>query len=323
MRTISKLVALVILGASALSVAAQTATWPNRPVRLIVSYAAGGSADSLARYVALKLSDRWGQPVTVDNKPGGNTIISAMEAVRAPPDGYTLYQVINQTLTLNPYASSKLPYDPLRDFTPIAQLTNVPMIWVGSDKLPAKTMQEFVAFSKAHPDEVTVGHAALISQVAIEQLAREQGLKFRLVPYKSGVDVTKALLSGDIDAGFDGPAVYPSHIKAGKVRGLATTGSRRLEAFGGAVPSMTDTGLQKKEVPIWYAFIAPAKLPDAIRNKIAADLKEVMALPDVRARLSEIGMQSNWAGPDELVKLINSESAVLGPLVKELGIKID
>ena len=103
---------------------------------------------------------------------------------------------------------STLPYDPAKDFTPIAQLTTVPMIWVGSDKLPAKSMQEFVAYSKSHPDEVTVGHAALISQVAIEQLSREQGLKFRLVPYKSGVDVTKALLSGDIDAGLRW--TYPS-----------------------------------------------------------------------------------------------------------------
>src|SRR5213594_2769114 len=127
MTTISKLAALVLMGASVLSATAQTATWPNRPVRLVVSYAAGGSADGLGRAIAQKLSERWGQPVNVDNKPGGNTIIAAVEVARATPDGYTLLQSVNSTLTMNPFASSKLPYDPMRDFTPIGQLTNVPM----------------------------------------------------------------------------------------------------------------------------------------------------------------------------------------------------
>jgi len=323
MTTISKLAALVLMGASVLSATAQTATWPNRPVRLIVSYAAGGSADGLGRYVAQKLSERWGQNVIVDNKPGGNTIISALEAVRAAPDGYTLYQVINSTLTMNPFVSSKLPYDPVRDFTTIARMATVPMIWAATEKLPVKTMQEFVVYAKAHPNEVTVGSAAVVSQAAVEQFARDWGLKFRLVPYKSGVEITRALLAGEIDAGFDGPTVYPQHIKTGKVRGLATTGSKPLEMFGGAVPAMAETGLQKTELPVWYAMIAPAKLLDPIRNKIAADLKEIMALPDVRAKLSELGMQSSWSSADDLAKLIRTESGIVGPLVKDLGIKID
>jgi tripartite-type tricarboxylate transporter receptor subunit TctC len=320
---ISKLAALALVGASALSATAQTATWPTRPVRLVVSFAAGGSADGLARSVGQKLAERWGQPVNVDNKPGGNTIISAMETVRAAPDGHTLFQSVNSTLTMNPFAASKLPYDPVRDFTPISQVTSVPMIWAGSDKLPAKTMQEFVAYSKANPDEVTVGIASVVAQAAVEQFARDWGLKFRLVPYKSGVDITKALLSGDIQAGFDGAAVYPPHIKSGKLRGLATTGSKRLDMFGGAVPALAETGFLKTEVPIWFAILAPAGLAEPIRNKIAADLKVVMALPEIRAKLSDIGMESHWSSPEDLAKLIRSESAVVGPLVKELGIKID
>jgi tripartite-type tricarboxylate transporter receptor subunit TctC len=319
----SRLTALALLAASALTATAQPAAWPTRPVRWIVSFAPGGSADGLARYVGQKLADRWGQQVNVDNKPGGNTIISAVETARAAPDGHTLFQSVNSTLTMNPFATSKLPYDPVRDFTPISLVTTVPMIWAASDKLPARTMQEFVAHAKANPNEVTVGYASIVAQAAVEQFARDWGLKFRLVPYKSGVDITKALLSGDIQVGFDGAAVYPPHIKSGKLRGLATTGSKRLEMFGGVVPALAETGLLKTEVPIWYAVMAPAGLPEPIRKKIAADLKEVMALPDVRARMADIGMESNWAGPDELAKLIRTESAVVGPLVKELGIRID
>lgn len=320
----SKLAALVLLGASIFGAAAQQAvSWPSRPVRLIVPFAAGGNSDVLARTVGQKLSERWGQPVVVDNKPGGNTIIAAVEAARAAPDGYTLFLPVNSTLTVNPFATSKLAYDPQRDFTPISLVTSVSMIWVANDKLPAKTMQELVAYAKAHPDEVTVGAAAIVSQAAVEGFARDWRLKLRLVHYKSGVDITKALLSGDIQVGFDGAAVYPQHLKSGKLRGLATTGLRRLDVLGGNVPTVVELGLQKTAVPVWYGVMAPARLPEPIRNKIAADLKEVMSLPDVRAKMAEIGMEPNWSGPDDLGKLIRSESAVVGPLIQVLGIKID
>jgi len=319
----SKLAALVLLGAGVLSAGAQTASWPSRPVRLIVSFAAGGSSDGLARAVGQKLAERWGQQVIVDNKPGGNTIISAVEAMRAAPDGYTLFLANNSTLTVNPFATSKLPYDPLRDFTPVSQLTTVPMIWAGSNTLPAKNLKEFVTYVKAHPDEVTVGYAAIVSQVAVEALARDWGLKFRLIPYKSGVDITKALLGNEIQAGFDGAAVYPQHVKAGKLRGLATTSAKRLDMFSGTVPTVVEQGLQKTYVPIWFAVLAPAGLPEPLRDRIAGDLKDVMAMPDIRSRMSEIGMEPNWTSAGDLGNLIRSESASLGPLIKALGIRID
>jgi tripartite-type tricarboxylate transporter receptor subunit TctC len=323
MSIISRLAVLVLVGLTALAANAQPASWPTRPVRLILSFAAGGSADGLARAVGQKLAERWGQQVIVDNKPGGNTIISAVDAARAAPDGYTLFQPVNSTLTMNPFATSKLPYDPQRDFTPISQVTSVPMIWAANDTLPAKTLKEFVAYAKSRPDEVTVGYASIVAHAAVEGFARDWGLKLRLVPYKSGVDITKALLSGEIQVGFDGAAVYPQHLKAGKLRGLATTSQRRLEMFDGNVPTVAELGLQKTVVPVWYAFMAPAGLPEPIRTRIAADLKDVMSLPDIRARMTEIGMEPNWSGSVDLADLIRKESASVGPLIKELGIKID
>jgi tripartite-type tricarboxylate transporter receptor subunit TctC len=319
----SRIAVFIVLGAGVLNAAAQTPTWPTRTVRWIVSFGAGGSSDGLSRHVAQKLAERWGQQVVVDNKPGGNTIISAVEAKSAAPDGHTLFLAVNSTLTMNPFVASRLPYDPQRDFTPISLLTTVPMIWAANDKLPAKTMHEFVSYAKAHPDEVTVGSASIVAQAAVEGFARDWGLKLRLVPYKSGVDITKGLLSGEIQVGFDGAAVYPPHLKAGKLRGLATTGPKRLDMFEGKVPTVVELGLQKTVVPVWFGLFAPQGLSQAIRNKIAADVKEVMALPETHARMSEIGMVSTWMGPEDLARLIQSESAVVGPLVKELGIKID
>lgn len=323
MKMISKLAALLLLGATALGATAQQANWPNRPVRLVVPFTAGGSSDGLARTVAQKLSEKWGQPVNVDNKPGGYTVIAAMEAVRAAPDGYTLFQPVNSTLTMNPFAASKLPYDPFRDFTYISKLTTVPLGFVVGEKLPVKTIQEFIAYAKAHPDQVTVGGGAVGAQLQVEQFGREWGVKFRYVPYKAGTEIAKALLSGDIDAGIDGAALYRGHIKTGKVRMLATTGTKRLDTFDGAVPALGELGLEKVELPTWYALIGPAKMPDSIRNKIAADLKDVMAMPDVRAKMTDLGLQTTWSGPDELVQQVRKESAVIGPLIKELGIKFD
>jgi tripartite-type tricarboxylate transporter receptor subunit TctC len=322
MSIVSKFIATTLLCASAIAGAQQT-TWPTRTVRLIVPFGAGGSADGLARSVAQKLAERWGHQVVVDNKPGGNTIIAAVEAARSAPDGYNLFLSVNSTLTMNPFASSKLPYDPQKDYTPISQVTNVPMIWAANDTLPAKTLKDFVNYVKAHPDEVTVGSASIVSTAAIESFARDWGLKFRIIPYKSGVEVTKALLGGEIQAGFDGAAVYPVHVKSGKLKGLATTSQKRLEMFSGAVPTVKEQGFEKTVVPVWYAVMGPAGLPALIKAKISADLKDVMAMPDVRTRMTEIGMEPNWSNADDLVKLIKSESAVVGPLIKELGIKID
>ncbi len=316
------LVAALLLASAMGPATAEQASWPTRPVRFIVSFAPGGSADGLARLIGQKLSERWGQAVNVDNRPGGNTIISAVEAARAAPDGYTLYQSVNSTLTMNPFAASKLPYDPVRDFTPISQLASVPMIWAATNQLPAKNMQEFVAYAKAHPNEVTVGYASIVAQAAVETFMRDWGIQARLVPYKSGVDITKALLSNEITLGFDGPTVYPPHIKSGKLRGLATTSPKRLDSFEGKVPTLVEQGLSKTEIPVWYAVMAPAGLPEALRDRIAADLKEVLGMPDVRSRISDIGMETRWTSPEDLTKLIRSESAVIGPVVKELGIKL-
>jgi tripartite-type tricarboxylate transporter receptor subunit TctC len=321
MKFLSRIAAVAMAFALAVDANAQT-EWPKAPVRLIVSFGAGGTSDALGRFVAQKLGDRWGRPVNVDNRPGGHTFIGATEAARAAPDGHTLFLPINSTLTMNPFAVSKLPYDPHRDFTHIAMVAKVLMIYVSNDTLPVKTMPEFVAYAKAHPGDLTIGYSSVISQVGIEQFARDWGLKLRLVPYKSGIEITKALLSGDIQAGFDGIAQYPPLLKSGKLRGLATTGAKRVDRLEG-LPSLGDVGLNKVEIPVWYGIMGPAGMPTPIRDKIAADVRAIMATPEARTRLSEMGMAPDFMAPEAFTQQIRSESAIMAPLVHELGIKLN
>ncbi len=322
MRARIRVLTAALLGLTLLSAGAQQAPWPNRPVRLIVPFAAGGTADATARGIAQKLSERWGQQVMVDNKPGANTVIAAVEAARSAPDGYTLFQPINSTLTVNQFAFSKLPYDGLKDFTPISVIAQVPLIFVANDTLPARTMAEYVALAKKNPDAVTMGGGVVGVQLAAERFMRDAGVKARYVAYKSGADVTKGLLSGEIQSGLDGVPAYPQLFKAGKLRPLATNSARRLSSLPD-VPTLTELGFRNSEAPMWHAVMAPAGLPADIQKKIAADLQAVLAMPDLREKMASLGLEASWSGPDDFVKLIKSESANMGPLVKDLGIKMD
>jgi tripartite-type tricarboxylate transporter receptor subunit TctC len=303
-------------------VRAQAPDWPKKPVRWIVPFAAGGTADAAARHVAKKLSERWGQQVVVDNKPGANTMIAASEAARAAPDGYTLFQPINSTLTVNQFAVSRLPYDGLRDFTPISVIAMVPLIFVANDTAPAKDMKALIEMARRSPDGITMGGGVVGVQLAAERFMRDAGVKFQYIPYKSGADVTKGLLTKEIHTGLDGVPAYPPHLKAGRLRALATNSPKRLTSLPD-VPTLREIGLHNSESPMWHAVMAPAGLSPAIQKKIANDLREVLALPDLQQQMLELGLEPSWMGPDEFVELIKTESATLGPLVKELGIRME
>ncbi|MET0541085.1 MAG: tripartite tricarboxylate transporter substrate binding protein [Variovorax sp.] len=311
-----------VLGATLLGAQAQTTTWPTRPVRWIVPFAAGGTADATARNIAQKLGDKWGQQVVVDNKPGANTAIAAVEAARAAPDGYTLFQPINSTLTLNQFTFAKLPYDVAKDFTPIAVIANVPLIFVANDTLPAKTMPELIAYAKANPGAVTIGSGNIGIQLGVERFVRDAQLKITYVPYKSGADVTKGLLSNELQVGLDGVPAYPPFLKTGKLRTLATNSARRI-ALLPDVPTLAEIGLKNSETPVWHGVVAPAGLPADIQKKISADLQTVLAMPDLKERMASLGLEPMWMGTDDFKALIKSESAYMGPLAKDLGIKMD
>lgn len=300
----------------------QQPAWPTRPVRLIVPWAAGGAADIIARTVAQKLSERWGQQVVVENKPGGTTIVGATEAARAAPDGYTLFQPIAATMTTNQFMYSKLPYDPLRDFTPITILASVPLVVMASAKAPGKTLPDIIDIAKKTPDTVTWG-ASAGGQVQSEQWMRDWNVKFRYVPYKSAVDTTKALLGNEIDLAVDGVAQNLDSIKAGKIRGLAVNTPRRMSMLPD-VATMDELKLKHAEPQIWHALVAPAGLSPELQRRIYADVQAVLAMPDVKDKLRDLGLETSLGvTPDDFMKKVRAESAVVGPLVKELGLQVN
>ncbi|MES2484005.1 MAG: tripartite tricarboxylate transporter substrate binding protein [Pseudomonadota bacterium] len=305
------------------SAQAQTAAaWPTRGVRWVVPFAPGGAADALARLMALKLTEKWGQTVLVDNKPGANTVIGATEVMRAPPDGYTLFQAINSTLTLNPHTFSKLAYDPIRDFSHIALLGVVPIVLVSNAALPAKTIPELVALAKARPGTISMGGGSVGIQLAVERFSRDAGIKFAYVPYKSGIEVTRGLLSGEIQVGMDASVQYPAFVKEGKLRILATNSPQRVPSLPD-VPTLAESGYRNSEIGLWHAMLAPVGLAPDIRQKIEADIRVVLAMPDVVQKLSSLGIEAMWGSSEQVVKLIQTESAAMAPLVKELGLKMD
>lgn len=308
---------------TSVAVNAQETAWPARPVRWIVPWGAGGSTDVIARTVAEKLTQRWGQQVIVDNKAGGSSIVGATEAARAKPDGYTLFMPHSQTLTVNPFLYSKLPYDPLRDFTPISIIAAYPLIVMASDSAPGKTLPELIELAKKNPDTVTFGSAAG-AQIQTEQWMRDWGVKFRYIGYKSGIDITRALLSGEVHLAVDAIANNLPHLKAGKIKGMAVNTAKRMPAVAD-VPTMDELKLKHTEPQIWTGIAGPAGLPTQVQRKIYADIQAVLAMPDVNDKLvKEFGLELlPGIGPEEYVRKVRAESAVVGPLIKELGLKVD
>ncbi|AQV96623.1 tripartite tricarboxylate transporter substrate binding protein [Cupriavidus necator] len=314
--------AVMMIAAFGADSASAEAKWPSRPVRLVVPVAAGGPADTVARAVGQKLSERWGQSVIIDNKPGANTAIGASEVARAAPDGYTLLQAVNSTLTVNPFTFTKLSYNVQRDFTPISLVATVPIVLFANEKFPAKTFQEFLSLARAHPGKYTIGGGTVGLQLAVERLSRDAKIQLVYVPYKSGSDVTRALAGGDIDLAMDGVAANLPFVKQGKMRALATSDSKRVTVLP-EVPTLGELGLKNSDAPLWHAIVAPAGLPREIQQRIQIDLRAVLEMPDIKKRFLELGLAATSSTPDQLKAMIDAETGKLGPLIKELGLKMD
>lgn len=296
--------------------------YPSGPVRLIVPFPAGGPSDVLGRVVAEKLGERWKQTMIVDNKPGGSTVIGASEAMRAPPDGLTLFMPIDSTLTMNPALFSKLPYQPLKDFVHISLLATQSLVLLANDRTTAKSLQELIALAKTQPGQINYGSGTISTQLAGEMLNRAAGIKLAYVPYKGSADVVRAMLSGEIQTSVDGIAPNIPYIKSGRLRALATTGLQRSPALPD-VPTLHELGLRDFEVRVWLGLSAPAGTPIAIQRKIQVDAQAVMAMPEVRDKLLPLGLEPVGSSPEQFVDVIRKETSKYAPLIKELGIRLD
>ena len=305
---------------SAFAAAPNAQIYPVKPVRLLTSFPAGGSTDTLARIVSQKLQDALGQNVIVEGRPGGATNIGAEVAAKAPADGYTLYLGIDATMTMNPWMPNKPAFDPAKDFAPISNLAVQCVIVVGSTKGPAKTLPELVAYGKANPGKLNYGASNVLTQMIAEQLKVMAGTDMTYIPFQGAPQQTQALISGEIQLAIVGVMPYANYVRNGQMLGLATTGARR-ESLLPDMPTVRESGYPGLEGCNWLALFAPAGTPRPIIERLNAEVGKVLANPEVRQRLISSGMEPSHTSPEELGALVRKDLAKWGPIVKAAGFK--
>lgn len=294
-RLVCKLASALLLPLAALSwsarVAAQSDAYPNKPVRIIVPFAAGGVADALPRLVGQKLSEKWGRSVVVDNKPGAAGNIGMEAVARSAPDGYTLGLAPAGNLTVNPILFPKLNYD-TRDFVPVTMLAASPNVLVVNPAVRAHSLKELVAYAKGHPGELNFASPGNGSgaHLAGELLNLEAGIKTVHVPYNGMATALNDVLAGQVQMMFGGISTVLQHIRTGKLVPLAVAGPRRLPQLPN-VPTVAESGYPGFDVTSWYGLVAPKGTPDAIVQKWQADVATVLRQPDVREKLDGLGLE--------------------------------
>ncbi len=295
--------------------------YPNHPVRLIVPYAPGGGSDTTSRIMAKPLAELFGQQIVIDNRPGAGTIIGAELAAKSPPDGYTLFSGITGTMAINPSIYAKLPYDPVRDFAPIAMIATGPNVLVVHPSVPAKNVNELIALAKKNPGQLTYASSGTggAPHLAGELFKYMAGIDMVHVPYKGAAPATLDVLSGNVQVMFGGLAPVVPQVKAGKLRALAVAGAKRSQALPD-VPSLAET-LKGYDGSTWFAIFAPAGTPNDIINKVSADLATVMSRKDVSDQLLVQGYEPWIMGPKELGPFVSQEIAKWAKVIKAAGIK--
>lgn len=281
--------AIVVTALPAHDVAAQS--YPQRPLRFIVGFAAGGSTDIIARVIAQRLAEIFQQPVVVENRAGANGNIAAEATARAAPDGYTMLMAANG-LTINASLYKKLPYNPLSDFSPITQVAAIPNALVVHPSLPVKTTADLISFARARPDELTHGSSGTGSpgHMAGELFKIMTGVKFVHVPYKSSAQALIDLLAGNIQIAFPTTFVAMPHVKTGRVRALAVTSLKRSRAMADT-PTLDEAGVRGYEVVGFYGIVAPAGVPADIVAKLNREITHILRMPDVVECLARDGAE--------------------------------
>ena len=316
----ARLVALAAMFALAGAAAAQQ--YPAKPVRVIVPFPPGGSADLVARTVGQKFSENTKQPWIVENRPGADTII-AMQAVKsAPADGYTVGYAIGSALTMNPTLYSNLPYDPTKDFAPVTLIVNNPLALVVHPSVPAKTAKELADYIKANPGKLFYGQANIVAKVATEAFSAAAGGKMVEVPYKGSTLNVQDLLLGRVQVSIEPVATVLPYVKEGTLRALAVTDSQRSKAFPD-LPTVAEGGVPGYSFNNWHAIILPAGTPKEVVSALQAEITKAAKSPDVTAKLAGVGVEVVAGTPDELQKRAAAEREHWAKQIKALCIKVE
>ncbi|MGZ8994002.1 MAG: tripartite tricarboxylate transporter substrate binding protein [Burkholderiaceae bacterium] len=316
---------LLILIACALCAASASAQqFPFKPVRIINPFAPGGATDIIARQMAQKLTEGWGQAVVVENRAGASGAIGVEMVAKSPPDGYTLLIATQTTHAANPALYPKLPYDAAKDFAPLTLAGSTPLALMVKPSLPVSSVKELIEFAKKNPAKLVYASGGNgTSQHLTAELLKSMSSTYMLhIPYRGAGPALTDLLGGQVDLMFDNLPTALPHIKAGKLRGLAVTTASR-SPLAPELPTMAESGLPGFELSTWFAFFAPAGTPRAIVDKISGDMRRVLMQPDMKERLAAIGVDVRASTPDELATFQRAELAKWGKIIKDSGAKVD
>jgi len=304
------------------SPAAQT-NYPEKPIRMVVGFPPGSSSDTVARLLGQKFAEAWGKPVLIDNAAGAAGNIAADRVAKAEPDGYTLGLLASPPLVVNP-SLYKLAYDPVKDFAPVSQVTVSPNILVVHNTVPAKSVKELVALAKAQPGGLTFasGGSGSANHMAAELFKSMAGVDIRHIPYKGVPLAIPDLLGGRVTMIFSPTAIVLPLVREGKLRALAVTTLKRSSAVP-ELPTIAESGFPGFESTGWNGLLAPARTPATILRKLRLETVKALALPDVRAKLADLGVEGIGNSPDEFAAVIKSEIPKWAKVIKESGMKAD
>ena len=306
--------------ASSAQAQAQAQGWPSRPVRVVVAFGAGGTADIVARLIADRLSPVLGQPVVVENRPGAGGNVGASAVAHSDPDGYTLLMSGSPTHSVGPHLFKNLNYDPMRDVPPVAMIASAPNLLVVNAALPVKSLDDLVKLAREKPGQLTYSSAGIgtSGHLAAEMLKQAAGVDMRHVPYKSGPEAVTGVISGDVSfVFFTVPSVLPQ-VESGKLRALAITSVAR-SAVAPNVPTVAELGYPGFEALAWFALFAPRGTPQPIVDKLDAEIGKILQQPDIRKKMVELGMEAHFLNARQLTDYVSVESPKWGKLLQGMG----
>jgi len=302
---------------------ADAQNYPTRPIRWIVPIPAGATADMITRLVAQKVNEAWGQQVIVDNRPGGAFVIGSDIVAKGNPDGHTVGTLLTPHI-VNPFVLKDLPYDTLRDFTPVTLMVIVPGVMTMNPKVPAKNLKEVIALAKAMPSSLNYGSPGPLTSghLSMEMLKLTAGINIQHVPYKGGAPAIADLIAGQVQFLISGPPGVLAHINSGRLKAIATTATKRSPGLPNT-PTFAESGVPGFDTYEWYGVFAPGKLPKDVLAKLSREIARVIKLPDMSEKLSAQGAIPVGNTSDEFAAFVRREMDTWGKVAQQVGLKPD
>ena len=321
----TRLIALALL--SALATSPTTAqeradAFPTRAIKIVVPFPAGGPSDVLARMIGQKMSEDWGQPVVIENRPGANTVLGAQQVAKAAPDGYTLLMAIDSTLTMNQYLYRTPPYDPFNDFAPITLTAKTMQLLIVNAASDVKTVRDLISKAKAQPGKLNYGAGTITTKLTGYLFNKAAGVETVLVPYNGSAEVAQGVLTKSVDFSFDGPSASLSLIQGGQFRVLAKFDPRPFPPVP-YLPLITTDVPNMDEITVWLGLVAPKGTPSAVIDKLQAEVAKALADPAVKAKADASGLFPATSTPAEFAAFIRKEAQRWSTVVKDTGMKYD